>query len=107
MQIISVIIFGFIALAIFNSIKTFINNENSEILTEEAYVKRKVNDTHMDANGGMNTTLMIVFTVKDRDIKCAMRHRAYRNIPKASKGILTHKGTRFISFEFDGNIVER
>lgn len=43
--------------------KEFTVNENWPIVSEEAYVKRKINDTHVDANGVANTTLMIVFTV--------------------------------------------
>lgn len=107
MEFLMIIIIGLIGFSIINGIKTFVDNENSEVLSEEAYVKRKIDDSNMDANGVMNTNLIIVFTVKDKDIRCVMRHRAYRKIHKNSKGILTHKGTRFISFEFDGNLVEK
>lgn len=107
MEVIILIIICLIGFSVITGIKTFFDNENSEVLSEEAYVKRKIDDTHVDANGVMNTTLTIVFTVKDKDIRCVMRHRAYRKIPKNSKGILTHKGTRFISFEFDGVLVEK
>lgn len=70
-------------------------------------MKKKIDDTSVDANGVMSTTLLIVFTVSNKDIKCRMRHRAYKNISKHTNGMLTHRGTRFISFEFDGNIVEK
>ena len=107
MEVIILIIICLIGFSVITGIKTFFDNENSEVLSEEAYVKRKIDDTHVDANGVMNTTLTIVFTVKDKDIRCVMTHRTYRKISKNSKGILTHKGTRFISFEFDGILVEK
>ena len=97
----------FFIYSIFSGINTFIDNENSPIVSEEAYVKRKIKDTHIDANGIANTTLMIVFTVDSRDIKCRVRNRIYRGIPKDTYGVLTHKGTRFIRFEFDGKVVEK
>ena len=107
MQFFIFIFIIFFAYALFSGIKTFIENENSPIISEEAYVKRKINDTHIDANGVANTTLMILFTVNSKDIKCHVRNRIYRGIPKDTYGILTHKGTRFIKFEFDGKVVEK
>lgn len=107
MEIFTVIFMMFFAFAIFSGISRFIDNENSPIVSEEAYVKRKINDTHIDANGASNTTLMIVFTVNSKDIKCHVRNRIYRGIPKDTYGVLTHKGTRFIKFEFDGQVVEK
>lgn len=107
MEIFTVIIIILFAYSIFSGINTFIDNENSPIVSEEAYVKRKINDTHIDANGVTNTTLMIVFTVDSQDIKCHVRNRIYRSIPKDTYGILTHKGTRFIKFEFDGKVIEK
>lgn len=107
MEIFTVIFIIFFAFSIFSGISRFIYNENSPIVSEEAYVKRKINNTHIDANGVSNTTLMIVFTVNSEDIKCVVRHRIYREIPKNTYGILTHKGTRFIKFEFDGQVIEK
>lgn len=102
----AVIILVFAGLLVRN-IAQFIQNENSPVVTEQALVTRKINDTHIDANGVASTTLLICFDVGGQVLKCSVPGRVYRAIPKGASGLLTHQGTRFKAFEFGGCRVEK
>lgn len=87
---------------IFMNVRRFIENENSPILTEQATVVRRYVDSHTDANGMMHSTSVLVFSTAQGEIRCMVRHGAYRDIPEGAEGMLTHQGTRFYQFVFDG-----
>lgn len=89
-----------------NVINTAKENEKSEVLKEKVYVKRKKDNIYVDGNGVLNKTFQIVFAAGKEEIECVMREKSYKNIPENISGMLTHKGTSFMEFEFDGKIIE-
>jgi hypothetical protein len=99
---------GIFIYIIFKGATQYIDNENSPLVTEPAHVVRKINDTHMDANNVMHTTVLIVFALESGEqIRCVVGHRVYRAIPDGASGMLTHQGTRFYRFESGGIVVEK
>lgn len=104
--LIFLILFIIIGSGIINSINTSKDNEKSEVLKEKAYIKRKIDNTYIDGSGVLNRTFLIVFTVGNEEIECVMREKAYKSIPENINGMLTHKGTSFMKFEFDNKIIE-
>lgn len=97
---------AFVALIGWN-VWRWMENERSPVLTEHAYLRRKVTESHLDANGVMNTTLLLVFDLEGKSLKCTVSGRVYRAVREGANGLLTHQGTRFRCFEFDGIRVEK
>lgn len=89
------------------NVKRFIDNEKSPVITEPAYLKNKKSSTSTDENGCMSTTLYLVFETNDNIIKCTVPNRIYRAVRENTHGMLTHQGTRFKSFEFNGIRIEK
>lgn len=89
------------------SLYRFWRNESSPILTQAAVVVRRLDDTHMDPNGAMHETWALEFETDGQRLRMPVSHRVYRTIPQGAKGRLTHQGTRFYRFDWDGRTVEK
>ena len=100
------ILFMIVGSGIVNVIKTSNENENLEVSKEKAYIKRKIDNIYIDGNGVLNKTFLIVFAVGNEEVECVMKEKNYKSIPENITGMLTHKGTSFMKFEFDGKIIE-
>lgn len=101
--LISFIIIGF---GIITLISKLIESKNSEVLSEKAYTKSKIDNRYVDSNGVLNRNLIIVFDIDNKEIKCVVKSEVFEKIPENVSGILTHKGTSFIKFKFDGKVIE-
>ncbi len=107
MQVLIVIFIIIFVCTLVVNIKRFIENENSPVVTENAYLRKKINDTHMDANGVVHSSLLLLFDIDGNTIKCVVPGRVYRAVNEGTYGLLTHQGTRFKCFEFNGIKVEK
>ncbi len=107
MEILFILMMGVFVYIIIANIKRFIDNENSPIVTEKAYLRRKKSDSHMNADGCMHTTLLLEFDINGTIIKCTVPNRVYRQVREGTEGMLTHQGTRFKCFEVDGIRIEK
>lgn len=85
----------------------WMENERSPVLTEPAHLRKKITESHLDANGVMNTTLLLIFDLEGLTLKCTVPGRVYREVREGADGLLTHQGTRFRCFEFEGIRVEK
>ncbi len=94
---------------VIKSFAQFIQNENSPVITEQAFLKRKKASSYMDANNIMQTTHIVEFEVgKDHQLmKFTVTNRIYRVLEENTIGMLTHQGTRFKAFEWNGTRVEK
>lgn len=104
--LIFLILFVIVGSGMVNLINESKENENSEVIKEKAYVKIKKDNVYIDGGGILNKTFQIVFTVGVEEVECVMREKDYRSIPENISGMLTHKGTSFMKFEFDDKIIE-
>ena len=77
---------AFVALIGWN-VWRWMENERSPVLTEHAYLRRKVTESHLDANGVMNTTLLLVFDLEGKSLKCTVSGRVYRAVREGGKRI--------------------
>lgn len=100
------VLFMIVGSGIVSVVKTSNDNENLEVLKEKAYIKRKVDNVYIDGNGVLNKTFLIVFTVNNEDVECVMKEKDYKSIPENISGMLTHKGTSFMKFEFNDKVIE-
>lgn len=109
MPVIIAIFACFFIFILYQNISRFIKNEQSPVLTEPAHLVDKISDTMTDANGHVSTTLLLVFHVGvgEETLKCSVPGRVYRAVQKDVHGMLTHQGTRFRCFEFNGIRVEK
>lgn len=107
MPVIFCLFLGVFAVLIAVNIKRFIDNERSPVVTENAWLRRKRDNTSIDANGVMNSTLSLVFEVDGGTLECVVSGRTYRAVREGAHGLLTHQGTRFRCFVFDGIRVEK
>lgn len=83
----------------------FLKNETSPIVTESATLLKKVDDTTVDNDGIMTESLILIFDINGTKLKCGVSSRIYRAVKENTSGQLTHQGTRFISYEFNGTRV--
>jgi len=89
-------------------VSQFVSNERSPERAEPVAVVRKIEDCWLDPGTNvMQTTLMIVFDLETGEIRCTVPARIYREIPEGVCGTLTHQGTRFRQFDFDGRTVSK
>ncbi|MBK1809115.1 DUF2500 domain-containing protein [Clostridium sp. YIM B02505] len=98
--------------AIAKGIITYIDNENSPIISTKAnLVKKKRNThTHTDANGitSIDETFILIFQLDTgSEMRFTVKRRVFRSIAENQWGSLTFQGTRFIKFQWEGGIVER
>ena len=101
-------LFLLVALAVLGvGLYRFWRNETSPMLTERAEVVRRLDDTHLDPNGAMHETWALEFEIDGQRLRMPVPHRVYRAIPQGARGRLTHQGTRFYRFEWDGQTVEK
>lgn len=61
----------------------------------------------MDADGIMNESWILIFDINGTKLRCSVPHRVYRAVSDNTSGRLTHQGTRFMSYEFNGTRVEK
>lgn len=101
-------LFLLVALAVLGvGLYRFLRNESSPTLTQDAVVVRRLDDTHLDPNGVMQETWALEFEIDGQRLRTPVPHRVYRAIPQGSIGRLTHQGTRFYRFDWDGQTVEK
>ncbi len=107
MPVIFCLFLGVFMVLIAVNIKRFIDNERSPVVTENAWLRRKRDNTSIDANGVMHSTLSLVFEVEGGTLECVVPGRVYRAVREGANGLLTHQGTRFRSFVWDGKRIEK
>lgn len=87
----------------------FMQNKNSPVVTEQAFLIKKENRTHMDANNLLHTEYIASFKLRGNSavLKCAVPFKVYKQLKEEVSGLLTHQGTKFEAFEWEGFRVEK
>ena len=105
--------FALIAVCVFmilliRSILEFFQNEASPELTQTAVLRKKRRHT-TNNNGTMSTTFTAEFDIKEtgESIRCHIPRRVWKELEENTLGLLTHQGTRFRRFEWNGQSVEK
>ena len=80
MPVIFCLFLGVFMVLIAVNIKRFIDNERSPVVTENAWLRRKRDNTSIDANGVMHSTLSLVFEVEGGTLECVVPGRVYRAV---------------------------
>ena len=103
-----IVVCAFVVILI-RSITEFINNQNSPELTQAAILRRKRQYTTTDNNGVISTSYAAEFELRENgeSIRCYISYRAWKALEENTLGQLTHKGTRFRRFEWNGKSVEK
>lgn len=107
MPILSYIFISVIAVIILVNIIRFIINKSSPTLTETAILEKKKKYTHTNGDGMVFVTPVLFFNVEGETIKCNVPEKIYNAVQENTTGTLTHQGTIFRSFEFNGTNVEK
>lgn len=112
MEIFLILFFMIFIGAIVKGIITYIENENSPIISTKAnLIKKKRNThTHTDANGitSIDETFILIFQLDTgSEMKFTVKRRIFKSITENQWGNLTFQGTRFMKFQWEGGVVER
>ena len=102
-----IVVCAFVVILI-RSITEFINNLCHK-LTQAAILRRKRQYTTTDNNGVISTSYAAEFELREsgESIRCYIPYRAWKALEENTLGQLTHKGTRFRRFEWNGKSVEK
>lgn len=92
-----------------SGIVRFMQNERSPIITEQALLLKKRRCTETDANHMIITNYYVEFETgtDTKFLKCAVSHQIYLQLEEGVSGMLTHQGSRFKAFEWNGMRVEQ
>ena len=103
MEIFLVIWFALFFYFIVRSISQFIKNENSPILTVPATVadmRRKTHHHHHNHDHHHTHSYHITFEKEDGErMELKVKRNEYKELSIGGRGVLTHQGTRYKSFE--------
>ena len=103
-----IVVCAFVVILVRN-ITEFFNNENSPELTQAAILRRKRQYTTTDNNGAISTSYAAEFEIREsgESIRCHISRRVWKALEENTLGQLTHQGTRFRRFEWNGKSVEK
>lgn len=92
-----------------SGITRFLQNERSPVVTVPAVLTKKKTSSYVDANHVTTTKYFVEFEIgADAGIlRCAVPYRVYRRLEEGVSGTLTHQGTRFQAFAWNGIRVEK
>ncbi len=109
MEFFAVIVVCAFAVILIRNITEFFNNQNSPELTQAAILQRKRQYTTTDNNGAIYTSYAAEFEIREsgESIRCYVPYRTWKALEENTLGQLTHKGTRFRRFEWNGKSVEK
>ncbi len=103
MQIFVIIWFVLFFWIIGKGIAQFIENENSPVLTGQATVvdmRRKTHHHHSNGHHHHSHSYHITFEKEDgEELELKVKRYAYNELSIGDRGVLTHKGTRYMGFE--------
>ena len=102
-----IVVCAFVVILVRN-ITEFFNNENSPELTQAAILRRKRQYT-TNNNGVISTSYAAEFEIREsgESIRCHISRRVWKALEENTLGQLTHQGTRFRRFEWNGKSVEK
>lgn len=97
------------AYLLIQNVARFVQNENAPLLTQAATLVEKRRVNHRDANNITQTSYTAAFLLAEdqRELRCTLPRRVYNDLEEGAHGLLTHQGTRFQRFEWDGRTVEK
>lgn len=109
MNLLFLLFFCVFAALLIKNIAQFIRNENSPVSTQAAVLETKRRRTSMDANHVSHTTFTAEFLLlpEQERLLCHVPRRVYQDLEEGGRGLLTHQGTRFLRFEWEGHVAEK